>query len=130
MSTLNTTFPKRERIVSQKLVDLLFSGGESCSQAAFPLRLVWHLRERKEGDEPIQLLISVPKRRLRHAVSRNRVKRQLREAWRHLRQPVVDALPAEKSLLVAFVWISDQLFTTEEIYQRADHLIKRMASRL
>jgi hypothetical protein len=32
--------------------------------------------------------------------------------------------------LVAFVWISDQLFTTEEIYQRADHLIKRMASRL
>ena len=50
--------------------------------AAFPLRVVYVNKERAHGEVPVQILISVPKKRFKHAVDRNRVKRQVREAYR------------------------------------------------
>ena len=95
---------------------------------AFPVRVVYRV-ESPSMDRP-QILISVPKRHLHHAVDRNRVKRQLREAWRHHRQPLLDALPEGKSLQVAFVWLSDRLYDSREVTVRVEKLIHRMASHL
>ena len=118
--------PKSERIVSKKLIEQLFTG--SHSMVAFPVRVVYRV-ESPSMDRP-QILISVPKRHLHHAVDRNRVKRQLREAWRHHRQPLLDALPEGKSLQVAFVWLSDRLYDSREVMVRVEKLIHRMASHL
>ena len=52
-------------------------------------------------------MVSVPKRCLKHAVDRNRVKRQVREAYRtnkHLLQP-----KEGQALLIAFIWMDNQL---------------------
>ena len=76
------TFQKRERIVSQKLMEQLFDGTSSHSMSVFPLRVVFMTVPRTEGACPVQILVSVPKRRFKHAVDRNRVKRQVREAFR------------------------------------------------
>ena len=46
---IRTTFPKSERLVSQKLIDQLFTGGKNRSLSEFPLRLVYSLRQRQEG---------------------------------------------------------------------------------
>ena len=80
------TFNKRERIVSRTLIEKLFSKGSSQSTSAFPLRVVYMQEERKEGEEPVQILISVSKRHFKRAVKRNRVKRQIRECYRHHKQ--------------------------------------------
>ena len=86
------TFRKQERIVSLKLMETLFEKGSSHSVAAFPLRAIYTETERQAGCAPVQVLISVPKKRFKHAVDRNRVKRQVREAYRKHKEPVVEKI--------------------------------------
>lgn len=130
MEGVRATFNKRERLVSQRLIDMLFGQSASHSLAAFPLRAIYNVRERHEGDEPIQILVSVPKKRFHHAVDRNRVKRQVREAYRQHKQRLYDALPPDKALLVAFVWLSDRHLPTDEVASRVESLIQRISERL
>ena len=124
------TFRKRERMVSQRLIDDLFAGGSSRSVAAFPLRAVYKLRERNDHGEPLQVLISVPKKHFHHAVDRNRVKRQVREAWRLHKQLLVEAIAPDKQLLVAFVWLSDSLMSTPDVEERVAGIVKRLQEKL
>lgn len=124
------TFRKRERLVSLRLIDELFGGGNSRSLAAYPLRAIYLQKAREEHDEPLQLLISVPKKRFHHAVDRNRVKRQVREAWRRHKQSLTAALPADSRLLVALVWLSDSQLPTAEVDERVASLVKRMCEKL
>ena len=124
------TFRKRERMVSQRLIDDLFAGGSSRSVAAFPLRAVYKLCERNDHDEPLQMLISVPKKHFHHAVDRNRVKRQVREAWRHHKQLLAEALASDKQLLIAFVWLSDTFLSTQEVEERVTGIVKRLQEKL
>ena len=124
------TLRKRERMVSQKLIETLFGGGSSLSMAAYPLRVVYMKTNRQYGDVPVQLLISVPKKRFKHAVDRNLVKRQVREAFRRHKQVVYDALPEEEMVLMAFVWLSQEHYSSQEVEKRVVSLLKRMAEKL
>lgn len=124
------TLRKRERMVSQKLIETLFGGGSSLSMAAYPLRVVYMKTNRQYGDLPVQLLISVPKKRFKHAVDRNLVKRQVREAFRQHKQVVYDALPEEEMVLMAFVWLSQEHYSSQEVEKRVVSLLKRMAEKL
>lgn len=119
-------FSKQERIVSQKLIDELFLSGKSHSLATFPLRAVFMFIDRREGDAPIQVLMSVPKKRFKHAVDRNRVKRQLREAYRHHRDILLTQLPADKAVALAFIWLSDTHFPSEVVEKRVVTLLKKI----
>ena len=58
----------------------MFEGGVSKSFSIFPIRVVYMPVE--QGEAPASILISVSKRRFKRAVKRNRVKRQIREAYR------------------------------------------------
>ncbi|MBO6144540.1 MAG: ribonuclease P protein component [Prevotella sp.] len=126
----NCQFKKCERMVSLRLIDMLFNGGSSHSMAAFPLRAVYVLADRRLGDAPVQLLISVPKKRFHHAVDRNRVKRQLRESYRLHKDILVPSLPDGKRLLMSFVWLSDRHLPTAEVEQRVVNLLQRIAEKL
>ena len=122
-------FPKREHIVSTRLIEQLFGSG-STSMAAYPLRAVFRLVERNQTDVPVQVLISVPKKRFKHAVDRNRVKRQVREAYRHCKQPLVDSIPANQSLLLGFIWVGDRLVPSTIVANRIGKLVTRIAEKL
>lgn len=125
------TFRKRERLVSLRLIDDLFGGGSSRSVAAFPLRAIFKVRVREDhAAAPVQLLISVPKKHFHHAVDRNRVKRQIREAWRLHKQLLVEAIAPDKQLLVAFVWQSNQHLATSAVEERIANLTSRIAERM
>ena len=123
-------FRKRERLVSLRLIDELFGGGHSRSVAAFPLRAVFMQRPRGAHDEPLQMLISVPKKFFHHAVDRNRVKRQVREAWRLHKSLLAEALASDKQLLIAFVWTSDTLLPTSAVAERVANLTRRITEKL
>lgn len=116
-------------MVSRKLIDELFAGGNRRSMASYPLRAVYMVKEYDEQTSPIQLLISVPKKHFHHAVDRNRVKRQIREAFRLHKHLLYNALPPNRQMLLAFVWLSDSHLSTHDIESRIVSLLQRMAEK-
>lgn len=119
---------KEERISSMKLIDKLFQGGHSRSMTAFPLRLVYMKYVREGACPPAQMLVSVPKRCFKRAVKRNRVKRQVREAYRtnkHLLQP-----KEGQALLIAFIWMDSTLYPSEAVEHKVKNLLIRLNERL
>ena len=128
--TTAPTFSKEERIVSNLLIETLFEKGNSHSLTAYPLRAVFLKTEHHEGCAPVQLLISVPKKRFKHAVDRNRVKRQVREAYRKNKHLLGGYVSEGKQLLIAFVWLSDKHSTTTEVEKRVVSLLQKIASKV
>ncbi|MDG5491054.1 ribonuclease P protein component [Psychroserpens sp. SPM9] len=76
---MSFTYPKKEKLKSQKLIEQLFSEGKSVS--AYPLRMVY-LKTSFDDDTQFKTGVSVSKRNFKKAVDRNRIKRLLREAYR------------------------------------------------
>ena len=123
-------FSKRERIVSRKLIEQLFSKGSSFSVSAFPLRIVVLETERVADDIPVQVLISVSKRHFKHAVDRNRVKRQVREAYRHHKQILTEKVQQEQTFAIAFIWLADELLESATVVKSVKKLLGKAAERL
>lgn len=126
------TFRKEERLCSRTLIERLFNGGGSRSMAAFPLRLVY-MRYEDGGQGPaVRMLVSVPKRCFKRAVKRNRVKRQVREAYRKHKGLLHDAMKecGGESLAVAFIWLDDKLWDTAEVDVKVANLMLRLAEKV
>ena len=115
-------FSKRERISSLKEIESLFERGRSSSVQCIPLRAVWQTRSSQHTVLPttepaIKVLMSVAKKRLRHAVDRNHAKRQMREAYRlHYRQLAKVVAERGLQLYIAFVWQSEEQEPTERVF--------------
>ena len=119
------TFKKSERLCSRILMDRLFQGG-SHSVSAYPLRAVFLPVETSE-QAGISVLISVPKKRFHDAVDRNRVKRQIREAYRKHKHSLAEKMESQnKSLLIAFIYTSSQIESTAYIEKRMTRLLEKI----
>ena len=109
------TLRKEERMTSRKLMEKLFNGGGSRAMTSFPVRMVYMIVEREsEHDPQAQVMVSVSKRHFKRAVKRNRVKRQLREAYRKNKYTVLDRMAAHPDRMAAFalIWLDDELHDT------------------
>lgn len=123
------TLNKSERLCSKKLIERLFGGGNK-SFPTFPIRVVYMYLEAEENSADISVLISVPKKRFKHAVKRNRVKRQIREAYRHHKHILIDALQASeqpKKMALAFIWLDNKLHQTEAVSYKVKKLLQHIA---
>ena len=125
--TTAPTFSKEERIVSNLLIETLFEKSNSQSLTAYPLRAVFLKTEHREGCAPVQLLISVPKKRFKHAVDRNRVKRQIREAYRKNKALLDNTVEDGQMLLIAIIWLTDKHFATSDVERKMISLMKQIA---
>lgn len=126
---MRNSFRKSERIVSQKTVEELFGGGKSHSMSAFPLRLVYMVKPRQAGSAAM-ILVSVPKKRLKLAVDRNRVKRQVREAYRLAKHLLDDSVADNQQVLMAFVWTANETMPSQTVRERTEKLLNRMKEQL
>lgn len=125
------TFRKEERLRKETLIERLFHREGSRSMAAFPLRMVYMKTDAGEDGALPQVLISVPKRCLKHAVDRNRVKRQVREAYRKNRYRIVESLGGDgvRGFLMAFIWLDDKLWSTAEVERKVCNLLQRLSEK-
>ncbi len=126
------TLTKCERLHSRSDVEALFSGG-SRSMAAFPLRLVYHIASRGVVDAPAEMLVSVPKKYFKRAVKRNRVKRQVREAFRKNKGIIAESLDVnmpDKKVMMAFIWLDDRLYSTSDVAEKVERLMTRLSEKI
>ena len=131
VENLSHRLPKQERVCSKKLIDKLFNGGHSHTMSAFPLRVVTMTQDGGDASlPPTQLLVSVPKKHFKRAVKRNRVKRQVREAYRLQRQIVSLKVKDKQSVVMAFIWLDNKLWPTETVKQKVGNLMQRISEKL
>jgi ribonuclease P protein component len=118
------SFSKLEHLCGEKRITRLFTKGEAF--IAFPMRVVF-LVEKENDSEPANILVSVPKKRFKGAVKRNRLKRLMRESYRMNKQELNDKLKEkELQIHIAFNYISDD----ELDFQLIDKKMKTALQRL
>jgi len=108
---MNESFGKSEKLKSKKLIDLLFSEGKNIK--SYPLKLVY-IPVNNTEDPELKTGVSVPKKLVKTAVKRNRIKRLMREVYRKNKYLVTNHL--SNSYAFMFIHISRE----EPDYERLE----------
>ena len=135
-------FPKSARIHHRSLQERLFSEGSKIHE--FPLKLIWNSLTSEQLDAnfrnrvpdligPVQVLVSVPKKKRRMAVDRVLMRRRIREAFRINRGPLLETLrevPEVRTLSVGLVYMKEANVEYHEIEEKIVRLMHRLSGRL
>ena len=103
-------FGKAEKLKSKKLIDQLFAEGKGVK--SFPLKLIYTSFE-TEGDAQLKTGVSVPKKLVKTAVKRNRIKRLMREVFRKNKYLVTSQLSSSHAFM--FIYISREEISYEKL---------------
>jgi len=117
---MDLTFNKQEKLKHKKLIETLFKEGKSIT--LFPLRIVF-LQKDHDKDKPLQVGFSVPKRLIKKAVDRNRIKRQLREAYRLNKKDFYKRI--EKKYIIMIIFIDDNEYDSSNINTKMIKIFKK-----
>ena len=115
---MNATFPKSEKLCGERSVDELYKHGKRF--VAWPMRVTYM----EVVDEGSQVLIWAPKALFKHAVDRNRLRRQMREAYR-LNKSILSSTP-DKGLDIAFIWLTNKHHKSEMVVSKMISILKRI----
>lgn len=114
------TYSKREKLKSKKLIDALFIEGKSIK--SYPLRMVYLESEPFEEGITIKAGVSVSKRNFKLAVTRNRIKRLMRESYR-LHKHFIDTKGTTFALLI--IYTGHKEGSQEDLNKAMVKLLKR-----
>ncbi|WP_071887771.1 ribonuclease P protein component [Rufibacter sp. DG15C] len=117
-------FQREERLRSKKLIDQLFREGSSFN--SYPLRFVVLRLPQPSVGAPVQVLVSVSKRHFKKAVDRNRLKRQIREAYRLQKHALAAALSPDTTLLIAFLYTGKEKSSFNTICKKLNSGLERL----
>lgn len=94
------SYTKAEKLKSKKLIGNIFSNGYSVK--AYPLRIQFFFHDDNDAAH-CQVGFSVPKRNFKKAVDRNRIKRQIKEAYRLNKSIILNQLINENKKIAMMV---------------------------
>lgn len=120
---------KSQKLCGETAIDLLFSRTAPDTMAAlfYPLRGVWRVNpSRRDGATDLRFLISVPKKRLRHAVDRVTMRRRVRESFRLSRLDYPSIL--DKSIDLGIVYVADRQLPYSAVNRSLNRLLAKIAS--
>ncbi|MDR1274013.1 MAG: ribonuclease P protein component [Odoribacteraceae bacterium] len=123
-STREHAFSKKERLYLKNRINALLAGGESF--VSYPLRVIFRLSGRADGEAPARVAVSVSKRRFKRAVDRNRVKRLTREAFRLNKHELHDLLPAGQGADLLLVYVGECIVDYARIEKTMRNVFKKM----
>lgn len=135
-------FPKSERLHHRSLVEGLYRHGKSFYE--FPFRVTWRIlktneleknfRDRvPEGIGSLQMMVTVPKKKRRHAVDRVLLRRRIREAYRLNRlefRKKIDTIPELGTFSLALVYIHDKNLSYTHIEEKIKALLQKLEGRI
>ena len=113
MEQKKLSFSKEEKLKSRKMISRIFSEGSVVK--AYPIRIQFIFHE-IEDFPPCQMGVSVPKRNFKSAVDRNRIKRQIKEAYRLNKSAFInDLLQKKKKLAMMVIFASNKKLEYSQI---------------
>ncbi|MCH4822468.1 ribonuclease P protein component [Gramella lutea] len=107
---MNQKFGKKDRLKSKKIIDRLFIEGKSVK--SYPLKLVY-VPEDNSDETGLNTAVSVPKKLVKTAVQRNRIKRLMREVFRKNKYLVINQLTSSYAFM--FIYISRDEISYEQL---------------
>lgn len=119
------TFRKNERLCRKTSIDEIFSKGQSFF--VYPFKINWIVATENDGS-PAQVLISVPKRKFKKAVKRNRIKRLIREVYRKRKDKLYHNLTENQSGIIHFaiIYTSKKILSYQELDEKIIIVIDRL----
>lgn len=122
------TLPKKEHLCGDIRIGNLFKDGNAF--ISYPFRVVYSMKE-SEINEPLQVLFSVPKKRFKRAVKRNRIKRLMRESYRIHKHALQEMCIENKiEMHIAFTFVSDTLPEWDFIDAKMQGTLNRVETKL
>lgn len=121
------TFKKEERVNGDKRVEAIFTTGKSF--ISYPLRVVYLLHEQCTLNG-CSILVSVPKKRIKKAVHRNRIKRLIRESYRLNRYLISKTGNSDITIDIAFVYVKDTVSNYVEIEKAIQKALNQIVVRI
>lgn len=116
---------KKEKLCSVVAIEQLFgAGGAEFTALAYPLRIVARRNARRSSDAQVAFLISIPKKRLRHAVERVLMRRRVRESYRLLRNS--HPLAEGERVDAAFVYVADRVKSYRSVARAMERLLRAL----
>lgn len=122
---MNFTYPKTEKLKSQKTIDLLFSDGKSVSK--YPLRLVY-VKNSLEEKEKLKFGVSVSKKYFKNAVDRNYFKRVLRECYRLNKHLLLESI--DENYAIMFFYQTKDRLSYQEINEKTVQLFTKFVAEI
>lgn len=117
-------FRREERLKSRKEIERLFREGKSFGH--YPLRLIWLPMRERRSEYPVQFALSVPKRKFKGAVQRNRIRRQVREAYRLNKHRLYRGLAGEERQIACMIlYIAGEPLPFSQIEMAMQGMIRR-----
>jgi len=103
------TLRKNERLYEKTALDSVFQNGRSIHHS--PVKLLWVIDKRK-SEVPVKVAFSVPKRLFKKAVTRNLLKRRMREVYRKNK---IQETGAEQTYALIFLYTARKINSYQEI---------------
>ncbi|MDG5799325.1 ribonuclease P protein component [Marinilabiliaceae bacterium ANBcel2] len=113
MTNSKLTLKKDERIKKKRESDLLFKEGKSTF--SYPLKAKYLLIDRNIPQYSAKIMVSVPKKKVKRAYKRNLIRRRVKEAYRINKVQLNKAIPHDKTLLIALIYINNEAEKFETI---------------
>lgn len=122
------TLGKTEKLKSKVVIDHLFTNGRSIKSG--PIVLLWDFTTNQAG-VPLQMGVSVPKRRFKKAVDRNRIKRQMREVYRTNQQELYQLVRnSDRQLAIFLLYRGAESVTYKALQGKIIVTLKRLEEEL
>ena len=121
---MKLTFGKNEKLKSKKAIEALFSEGQS--YVSHPIRIVYKVNPK--SDYTIRIAESVAKKKFKHAVDRNLLKRRIKEAYR-LNKHLIE-ITEDLSIDILFIYTSSKIQSYEKIDQSIQEILTKLNIKL
>ncbi|MFD1292969.1 ribonuclease P protein component [Lutibacter holmesii] len=119
------TLGKDEKLKSKIFIGQLFAEGKRVK--AYPFQLIY-LPVKHQAQFPIKVAFSVPKRNVKLAVNRNRIKRLMREVYRKNKHVFAENL--NESYIFMFIYMAKEEIAYEDLDQTIVKVCKKFQHKI